>query len=274
MEELLSTITDLCFDFRSLDQSLVSMSDFSPICQLLHTSPAGKEACQACSATAVDDCIRTKNTIMIKCHLGFIDAYVPLVNHERVVGILVCGQFLFEIPTDAFFSSLHQRLKSYNVFIPEDDLRKVLIPICPEVKFKAITALMSSFSTFLSIAEHRSKELTMEHSSNPLVRAKLYLENHYAEAPGIRKVARLCNISVSRLSHLFKEGMACSFTEYLNGLKLSRAKNLLANSDLPISEVALQVGFSTISHFNHLFRTRYGMSPSESRQHNTTRIQH
>jgi len=271
MEKLLSTITGLCFDFDLISGKETQMSDFSPICQILHTSQIGKEACQRCSKMAVDDCLNSKAPVIVKCHLGFIDAYVPIVSHEQVLGILTCGQFLFEAPTNLFYSYLHQKLMQFDLFISVDVLKSFSIPVCPEEKFRALTMLMTGFSSFLSIAERHNEEIKLESSLNPLDRAKFLIEKHYAEPITIQDLSQLCNISVSRLSHLFKQMTGYTFTEYLNNIRIYKAKNLLINSHLPISEVSLQVGFSTISHFNHLFREIFKMSPSDIRKHDKTR---
>ncbi|HUN94994.1 MAG TPA: helix-turn-helix transcriptional regulator [Bradyrhizobium sp.] len=76
-------------------------------------------------------------------------------------------------------------------------------------------------------------------------------------------VARCQGISPRYLQHLMTSSGA-SFTERVNELRLQRAFALLIEpygSSRRISDIALEVGFSDISHFNRLFRTRFGVSP-------------
>jgi AraC-like DNA-binding protein len=80
-------------------------------------------------------------------------------------------------------------------------------------------------------------------------------------------VARDQGISPRYLQRLF-EMSGTSFTAHVNELRLQRAFALLAKPDRCgslISDIALQVGFSDISHFNRLFRTRFGETPSATR---------
>jgi AraC-like DNA-binding protein len=79
----------------------------------------------------------------------------------------------------------------------------------------------------------------------------------------LKVVARCQGISPRYLQHLMTSS-GTSFTECLNELRLQRAFALLVEphgSARRISDIALEVGFSDISHFNRLFRTRFGVSP-------------
>lgn len=55
------------------------------------------------------------------------------------------------------------------------------------------------------------------------------------------------------------------FPEYLNLLRMEEARKLLAQTDFPITEIALKTGFSSSSYFSSLFRRMNGMSPSTYR---------
>ncbi|MCC8984494.1 helix-turn-helix transcriptional regulator [Bradyrhizobium acaciae] len=91
-----------------------------------------------------------------------------------------------------------------------------------------------------------------------------YITIHFQE-PGlsVQTVARCQGISPRYLQRLMASS-GTSFTERLNELRLQRALELLTESHAGsqrISDIALAVGFSDVSHFNRLFRTRFGDSP-------------
>ncbi|HEX7925156.1 MAG TPA: AraC family transcriptional regulator [Bradyrhizobium sp.] len=91
-----------------------------------------------------------------------------------------------------------------------------------------------------------------------------YITMHFQE-PGlsVRTVARCQGISPRYLQRLMASS-GTSFTERLNELRLQRALELLTGSHAGrqrISDIALEVGFSDVSHFNRLFRIRFGDSP-------------
>jgi AraC-like DNA-binding protein len=83
----------------------------------------------------------------------------------------------------------------------------------------------------------------------------------------VESVARTLKIS-PRYLHRLMETTGTSFTERVNELRLQRAFFLLSQAGdkrLRISDVAFTVGFSDLSHFNRLFRSRFGETPSSVR---------
>ena len=57
-----------------------------------------------------------------------------------------------------------------------------------------------------------------------------------------------------------------TFTEYLSTVRVAKAKKLLANPQLRVSEVAFEVGFASLTHFNRMFRRITGQSPTRFRK--------
>jgi AraC-like DNA-binding protein len=94
-----------------------------------------------------------------------------------------------------------------------------------------------------------------------------YITEHFEEPTlDIAAVARSQGISVRYLQRLL-ESMGMSFTAHVTELRLQRAFALLAAHYCKsrIFDIALQTGFSDISHFNRLFRSRFGGTPSDVR---------
>jgi AraC-like DNA-binding protein len=91
-----------------------------------------------------------------------------------------------------------------------------------------------------------------------------YITAHFQDPElSLEAVARSQGISPRYLQHLMTS-LGMSFTECVNEMRLQRAFALLIEPHgiaRRISDIALEVGFSDISHFNRLFRTRFGVSP-------------
>jgi YesN/AraC family two-component response regulator len=64
---------------------------------------------------------------------------------------------------------------------------------------------------------------------------------------------------------MFKKGTGLNFTEYVSRVRIENAKNLLLNPNLRISEIAYQVGFQSLTHFNRVFKKVVGEAPTEYR---------
>jgi AraC-like DNA-binding protein len=71
--------------------------------------------------------------------------------------------------------------------------------------------------------------------------------------------------SERQVSRLVRERLGCSFGAHVETLRLARAQLLLAESDLPVIEVAAEAGFGSLGHFNQRFRASTGRTPSAFR---------
>ncbi|NDA68040.1 MAG: AraC family transcriptional regulator, partial [Verrucomicrobia bacterium] len=66
---------------------------------------------------------------------------------------------------------------------------------------------------------------------------------------------------------MFKKSTGINFTDYLSRIRIEKAKNLLLNPNLRISEIAYEVGFQSLTHFNRIFKKLAGQSPTLYRMH-------
>lgn len=93
-----------------------------------------------------------------------------------------------------------------------------------------------------------------------------YLERHYREPVRAGDLLPLCHLSYSRFSVRFKELTGFCLTEYLNRLRISRARRLIEAGEMPLGEVAAACGFLDPCYFDRLFRRYTGMTPSRCRR--------
>jgi AraC-like DNA-binding protein len=73
------------------------------------------------------------------------------------------------------------------------------------------------------------------------------------------------HVSTFYFCKLFKKATGLTFTEYLGRVRIEKAKALLLNPHLRISEIAYDVGFQSLTHFNRVFRQVTGRSPTAFR---------
>lgn len=101
-----------------------------------------------------------------------------------------------------------------------------------------------------------------------LRRAIEFIEAHYAEDLTLAEIAQAASASPSHFAHGFKQSTGFSPHQYLTHRRIERAKQLLAETDLPLVEIALTVGFPNQSHFATVFRKLCNATP---RQYRTAR---
>lgn len=87
-----------------------------------------------------------------------------------------------------------------------------------------------------------------------------------SEAPSAEGLARRMGVSDRHLRRIFEEHVGVSPVQYLQTRRLLNAKQLLADTPLPITQVALASGFGSVRRFNAAFLAHYGLSPSALRR--------
>jgi YesN/AraC family two-component response regulator len=115
-------------------------------------------------------------------------------------------------------------------------------------------------------------EILMAESDAPravhrgITRALTYAGQHFTESITLSEIAREASLSKFHFCRLFHREMGFSFREYLQGLRVRRARALLANPALSVTEVAYAAGFNDLSHFDRVFKRIVGVPPSEYRK--------
>jgi len=98
-----------------------------------------------------------------------------------------------------------------------------------------------------------------------LRRVREYIETHLEESISIQVLANITGLSMYHFARAFKQSEGMTPHEYLVQCRVRRAQELLADSDLLISEIALASGFSDQSHCARKFRQHVGVTPSSYR---------
>jgi AraC family transcriptional regulator len=99
-----------------------------------------------------------------------------------------------------------------------------------------------------------------------LVRKALDHVHHTSEPLlTLKNIASAMRVRAGYLTHAFKQRTGQPLYRYIMTLKLSRALHRIATADEDLTQIALDLGFSSHSHFSALFKARYGLSPSQVR---------
>ena len=116
------------------------------------------------------------------------------------------------------------------------------------------------------------KEPAGPREGDKLAPALGYIRHHYAEALTVEMIAENTHLSKYYLCHLFRKQTGFTLMQYLYEVRLSAARRLLSTTDMSISDIALNCGFGSSSHFCTLFKRHEGLSPRDFRRTQETRV--
>ena len=98
-----------------------------------------------------------------------------------------------------------------------------------------------------------------------VARAKAFIQAHVAEPMRLPQVAAAAGLSSASFRRIFRAATGLTSAQFLFDLRVKRAKTLLADFSIPLSEVRKVAGFGSLSQLTRRFRGAAGMSPQQYR---------
>ena len=120
---------------------------------------------------------------------------------------------------------------------------------------ESVNQLMDSIFQYSAVRHAHALHLCMQ-----------YIEVHYFEKITLNQLAEMVYLSPSYLSRVFAQETGTAFNDYLNSVRINKAKSLLKHNDLRIADVANAVGFDDQSYFTKVFCRITGMTPMKYRR--------
>ncbi|MDZ7810519.1 MAG: GlxA family transcriptional regulator [Arhodomonas sp.] len=111
------------------------------------------------------------------------------------------------------------------------------------------------------------------HSQPKLEEVATLMEANLHEPLSLDELASHANLSRRQLERLFQRYVGCPPAKYYLDLRLTRARQLLQQTNMPITDVALACGFVSPPHFTKCYHDHFGHSPSRERQRRRERLE-
>ena len=201
------------------------------------------------------------------CFAGLSDTAVPVRMGDQLIGFLQTGQVFRKKPTAALFERTAKLAAEWGVQAENGQLKEAYFNsrVLSPKQYDAMVTLLTIFANHLSMVSNQVV-VQRENSELPVItRAKEFIRENQSEDLSLGQVAKAVNTSTFYFCKMFKKVTGINFTDYLSRLRVEKAKNLLLNPNLRISEIAYEVGFQSLTHFNRVFKKLVGQAPTEYR---------
>ena len=210
----------------------------------------------------------------VTCFAGLSDTAVPIKMGEKTIGFLQTGQVAVEeAPSEAQFSRITSQILAWGSQIDLQQLKEAYFhsKLISRSQYAGAIRLLEIFGQHLSLVANQIAMREAE-SESPLVRrARAYIAGHHEDPVSLEEVANAMHVSTFYFCKMFKKATGLTFTDYLGRVRIEKAKALLLNPHLRVSEIAYMVGFQSLTHFNRVFRNLTGESPSHFRANGSLR---
>jgi AraC-like DNA-binding protein/ligand-binding sensor protein len=237
----------------------------NPFCAMMASKSRACAACLQVQETLANSARRSVQSIT--CQVGMCDSAVPVCMGEQLIGFLHTGQVFRKKPTEAQFNRVAQLCDDWGVEVDRERLKTAYFStrVLGRMEHESVLKLLSIFAQHLSMVSNQIA--VQERNAEPpvIARAKEFIKQHQTEDISLGQVAKAVNTSTFYFCKIFKKVTGLNFTDYVSRVRIEHAKNLLLNPNLRISEIAYEVGFQSLTHFNRVFKKIVGQSPTEYR---------
>ena len=228
---------------------------------------------------ACEECLKFQKTLereasakatTLKCFAGMCESAVPVRVGRDVVAFLMTGHVLLHHGNKKAFSPVARALLSFGSGI---DLKKaeeawLATRVLSPKQYQAFVAMLEVFARHLeTIAGGLAPK--QDKGSPHIRRVRGYIEEHPEKELSLASVAKLINLSAHYLCKKFKHETGMSFTDYVEHVRVEKAKSLLRDPARRVNEVCFDSGFRSLSQFNRAFKKQAGTSPTSFRREST-----
>ncbi len=236
-----------------------------PFCSIISSKSRACASCLQVQDKLAEASVHEAHTL--GCPNGLCDTAVPVRLGDRLIGFLQTGQVFRKKPTEQQFERTARQVAEWGVDVDREVLREAYFStrVVPAKQHDAVVKLLTIFAQHLSMLSNQVL-VQHDHAEPPVItRAKDYIQEHQTENLRLGHVAKAVNTSTFYFCKMFKKATGINFTDYLSRVRIEKSKNLLLNPNLRVSEIAFEVGFQSLTHFNRVFKKILGQSPSEYR---------
>ena len=207
------------------------------------------------SSLAVTKISEASPKVMICCiSPGFVQQISEFLNISSEFGVLLQGVPMPQGDTLSQF--MHSLADANDPSIAEEIFMDVIGQVI-ELQRARHSALMSLSG---------QKATTQFNLIERLCKARQYIDARFLESFGVKDVAKACAISEYHFARLFKSAFSATVHQYVMARRLNHARVELECAERQITDIAMEIGYRSISAFNIAFRKRFGLSPSSYRK--------
>ena len=222
-----------------------------PICRYYKQTQAGLNTCLRCRLTVQNAIFRYKKPIFGYCKNGIYEYCTPVIWRNEVIAAIFIGNIYTGDKKQL------DRMRS----ISDSSLRSTM-----EMNFTFDDCVNTAniISTYIIMLADRygierpDQDMLVEN-------VKDFIAQNYADDFHGHDLAAIFGYNPKYLGRIFKSKAGITVREYCNAIRISKAKELLAETSMRIADIAYQVGFNNITYFTNVFVTLVGISPSAYR---------
>ena len=224
-----------------------------PFCEYVHSCRGEHAKCIKSDAEACKKVRGSENALIYKCRYGLTEVICPLHTLGSPAGYLMMGQAKDESVSEDF-------LENALLLLGADDKAKDLALSVPSITRKKTT----SFAKIMTICAEYMTLINALPGNKPSTAelTRLYVYENFREKITMPDICSALGRTKSAICPAFKEKYGITVMDYLTSLRIDEAKKMLTETDMTVSEISEDIGFSDTSYFSKVFLKTVGTTPT------------
>lgn len=226
--------------------------EYPEFCNIIQRDNTGVKRCHCSDELILKKCAETKRIQIHICHAGLTDMAAPVIREGTVIAFIILGQ----IKNNVTYNQILQNTNDLNIdkALLEESYNKLTEFDTSRINSIANIAVM--------IAEHILLNNILKPMSDTHIQKSFeFIDKNINKPINIKDLCQHLNISKSVLYKSFKKQLNISPNQYINEKKIAKAKDLINNTEMPIKEIADNLGFTNTTYFYKLFKKTTGITP-------------
>ena len=256
--EAIRRMLGIVIDFISAEGVSLKLSQgryFNAICDAMRHSPEGKCRCHDEDLRRSRAAAEAGKELVYTCHAGFTEIVVPLYDDGGgFIGCMTAGQFYTAgqtRPGDDDFRRLAALAGK-----DAETLRRAsaaAVVLTPE-QLAGVVCYLKLMGKLVSGTYGNLLFMEQLNAPDRITLVQEYIHENYMHRLDVKSVAKRFYLSANYFSRLFRRTLGTGFNSYLNCYRVEKAREMLTETNLSVSEIAFACGFGSISQFNRVFR--------------------
>ena len=176
-------------------------------------------------------------------------------------------KFFFKVPTLRQTQRPLKRIKDWGLNLEPGEVTRRYneTPVVRKSEYDATVRLLQFFAN--QLGPLADQILLVHQTAEPaqITRAREFIKAQHQEKLSLSTAAKHAGMSTFYFCKTFKKVTGVRYTQYLSRVRVDEAKKLLLNHNYRVTEIGYEAGFQSLTHFNRVFRSIVGETPSEYR---------
>lgn len=227
------------------------------ICKVVRSFEEVDRRCREMDKSAFEKARKSRSICIYECELGLYEAVAPIMQDEKIIGYVMIGQLIDD----------KNKQRVVEKCLPYFSSRKELeymIESSESLNFDKLRAgavLISVCAEYLCL----TKDLKRKQKHIFMV-IKEYIAQNLGKKITVEMLCKEFGVSRTSLFKLFDDMEGVGVMESVNKMRMEQAREMLAQSDMPISEISEIVGVGDSNYFTRVFKKNSGITPLKYRK--------